>query len=193
MGARNIVRLLGDALIASEPFDLASGETLTITPEVSAQGDIDLTGFGDITLSATTLTLAGVLGITGATTVTGALAVTGGIRHKVTNLTSNTSLTVANGANGIITNRGAAGAVVVTLPDDATAGDWFAYVGVANQNITFQSETADTLVAGLNDAAADSLAFSTSSEKIGATALGFFDGTQWHVQAVIGTATVATA
>ena len=130
MGARNIVRLLGDALIASEPFDLASGETLTITPEVSAQGDIDLTGFGDITLSATTLTLAGVLGITGATTVTGALAVTGGIRHKVTNLTSNTSLTVANGANGIITNRGAAGAVVVTLPDDATAGDWFAYVGV---------------------------------------------------------------
>jgi hypothetical protein len=177
MGARNIIRLLGDALIGSDKFDVAVGETLTVAPAVDNQGSLVLGPFSSIELNANTLSILGAAAI----------------QRKVTDIAANTTLTVANGANGIITNRGATGAVQVTLPDDAAEGDWFQYHGVADQNILFKSETADTLVAGLNDAAADHLSFETPGELIGATAVGVFDGTQWHVQAIIGTATIVTA
>lgn len=202
MAARNVLRLLVEALLDSgsdiNKLDLDGG-TLKILPVADDSGAINIgDGTNDVDVkiflgSASEYVEFNVgdsqLNVVAPLSVTGALSG----QRKVTNLTSNTTLTVANGANGIITNRGADGAVVVTLPDDATAGDWFQYHGVADQNITFASETADTLVAGLDDAAADSLAFSTNNEKIGASAVGVFDGTQWHVQAIVGTATVVTA
>jgi hypothetical protein len=40
MGAQNIVRLLGEGLIASDTFDLAAGEALNVVPVVDDQGSI---------------------------------------------------------------------------------------------------------------------------------------------------------
>ena len=69
----------------------------------------------------------------------------------------------------LFTNRGASGAVTLTLPPTADIPDgWWCEVFVAaNQSVTVAAPTTDTMVA-FNDAAADSVAFSTSGEKIGA-------------------------
>jgi hypothetical protein len=69
----------------------------------------------------------------------------------------------------ILTNYGAAGAVAVTLPTPVAAlvGTRVRFLGLVDQNITLVAPTADTLVT-LNDVAADSIAASTSSQKIGA-------------------------
>lgn len=40
MGAKNIIRLLGEGLIASDTFDLAAGEALNVVPVVDDQGSI---------------------------------------------------------------------------------------------------------------------------------------------------------
>lgn len=216
MGMRNTLRLLQEALVANEQFDLASGEALSFLPKVDDQGaieigdgttDMDLKIFlgsttefvefnvGDSQLNLNTavasnsaVTLAGAVSLTGALTPSAG----GGTLFKVSDLTSNTTLNSTH-LPGIITNRGAVGALIHTLPDTATTGWWFLYFGVANVDVTFATETADTLIAGLDDAAADSLAFSTAGEKIGAVAVGIYDGTQWHAHALQGTGTVATA
>ena len=82
----------------------------------------------------------------------------------------------------IFTNRGATGAVNLTLPDTAQiAAGWFVeFFVVANQSLTITAYTADTMVA-FNDAAADSVAFSTSNEKIGGGGKVMWDGTGWLV------------
>lgn len=67
--------------------------------------------------------------------------------------------------NSIFTNRGASGAVNFTLPTIAL-GLRYRFFVEADQNVTVTSATADTLVC-FNDAAADSIAFSTTAEKIG--------------------------
>jgi hypothetical protein len=104
--------------------------------------------------------------------------------------------TVTLGDNDtLFTNRGATGTVNFTLPTVALKGLRYGFYGVADQNIVVTAGTADTLVV-FNDAAADSIAFQTSSEKIG----GFFevigDGTGWlvinHLGAETQTITVVT-
>ena len=47
--------------------------------------------------------------------------------------------------------------------------------------MTITADTADTMVT-FNDDAADSVAFSTSSEKVGGAAFVFSDGSKWMVQ-----------
>jgi hypothetical protein len=95
----------------------------------------------------------------------------------------------------VFTNRGAAGAVVFTLPAAraALAGFVYTFKVHANQNVTVASNPVDTLVT-LNDAAADSLAASTTNEKIGAEIRAFCDGTSWFASGVaVGhTYTIAT-
>lgn len=95
----------------------------------------------------------------------------------------------------LFTNRGASGAVIFTLPAPAAsiAGTIYDFLGIADQNLSVKTATADTLIA-LNDVAADSVAASTSSQKIGASLRAVCDGTSWIVfgNAVGVTATVAT-
>jgi hypothetical protein len=71
----------------------------------------------------------------------------------------------------LFTNAGASGAVIFTLPTPNAnlLGYVYDFLGLADQNITIAAPTADTLIA-LNDLTADSVALSTSSQKIGASA-----------------------
>jgi hypothetical protein len=114
------------------------------------------------------------------------------IGKKVTALAANATLNNTH-FGGLITNRGASGAITLTLPDASAAfrGAWFEYFGVADQTITFTATTVDTLVS-FNDAAVDSVAFSTSGEKIGARADFVCDGTSWIVSQVRGTLTASS-
>lgn len=80
--------------------------------------------------------------------------------------------TVVAGDNGtIFTTRGASGAVNFTLPllSTLTAGWSATFVNEVDQNMTVTANAtdADKMVV-VNDATADSIAYSTASEKIGA-------------------------
>lgn len=102
---------------------------------------------------------------------------------------------LATESGTIFTTVGATAAVVFTLPA-ATAGNWvyLFFVG-ADQDLTVTAGTADTLIT-FNDVAADSVAFSTASEKVGGCILAFSDGTRPYAVAFgvshRQTATIAT-
>lgn len=95
------------------------------------------------------------------------------------------------------TTRGAAGAVNFTLPATSTisAGWWAEFFSAADQNMTVTAATADTITA-FNDLTADSIAFSTASEKIGGGVRMVWDGTGWltfvHLGIETQTPTIAT-
>lgn len=98
------------------------------------------------------------------------------------------------------TNKGATGAIVFTLPTAIRAllGVYYRFLSVVDQTVTVAPPAADTALA-LNDLTADSVALSTSSEKLGGvieaecveTADGVF---KWALNgmAVAHTYTVAT-
>ena len=82
--------------------------------------------------------------------------------------------TITEAENGTtFTNRGAAGAVVATLPAPFANGHYRFLVRAA-QTFTIAAPTADTLVAD-NDATADSVAAS----RVGAMIEVVSDGTEW--------------
>jgi hypothetical protein len=95
--------------------------------------------------------------------------------------TADYTLTAAD-VNCLFTTQGAAGAVVFTLPAPSVAylGGKFGFFNEVNQNMTINCATAD-VIATFNDAAADSVAFSTTDEKIGAFVefVVNADGTKW--------------
>lgn len=94
----------------------------------------------------------------------------------------------ANDSGKVLTNRGASGAVTFTLPTPAN-GLWFIFAGLADQNIVI---AATGKIVSLNDATADTLTASTSSEKIGAVMIVVSDGTSWYALPIAGTWTVGT-
>lgn len=103
---------------------------------------------------------------------------------------------LANDSGTIFTNQGATAAVTFTLP--ATSGSnglvYFFY-NCEDQNLLVAAGTADTMTA-LNDVAADSVALSTTSLKIGGGWMVFGDGTSWHAAPMVNdtqTVTVATS
>src|SRR5262245_16125705 len=115
----------------------------------------------------------------------GILDACGGLKKRVVAKTADYTIvspaTNAGDASGtIFTNRGATGAVVFTLPAPAQniAGVFYDFLGVADQTFTVATATADTLIND-GDAAADSLAVSTSAHKIGACMRVMCDGTAW--------------
>tara|TARA_R110000751_G_scaffold130619_1_gene232575 strand:+ start:2892 stop:3719 length:828 start_codon:yes stop_codon:yes gene_type:complete len=102
----------------------------------------------------------------------------GGFRNVVAK-TADYSVVAAD-HDTLFTNRAASGAVNFTLPAVALKGLSFSFYCVADQNLTVTGGTADTLITA-NDAAADSVAWSTSTEKIGGGFTVYGDGTSWLV------------
>jgi hypothetical protein len=80
------------------------------------------------------------------------------------------------------TTVGATTAIVFTLPA-ISDGPWlFKFLNAADVDMTVTAGTADTMI-GYNDVDLDSLAASTSSEKIGAIINVYCDGTKLFVSA----------
>lgn len=108
--------------------------------------------------------------------------------------TADYTLTAAD-LGGFFTTRGAAGAVIFTLPAVSASykGASVEFYNAVDQDMTIAG-TAGELIT-FNDAAANSIAFSTSSEKLGAYVKAVCDGTSWLIIQGVGetqTATVAT-
>jgi hypothetical protein len=80
----------------------------------------------------------------------------------------------------VITNRGGSATLTITLPAPASTpvGVWVEVFVVADQTVTINTTAGDQIV-GPNDAAATSISFSTSGEKIGNGAWMVNDGTSW--------------
>lgn len=80
----------------------------------------------------------------------------------------------------LFTNRGAAGAIVLTLPAPTAvpAGTWYWVLGIADQTITVATATVDTLI-GFNDADLDSVGIATAGDLIGVLLKLVTDGTSW--------------
>lgn len=217
MGARNVHRLEVEALKAGEKCEMQSGEALKFLPKVDDQGavnigdgtnDMDFKWFGGNTtttvlfdvgnkqVTVNTVDIVSDSGINCATlNTTGVISPSGSsyIKKKSSALTANTTLNATH-FGGVVTNRGAAGAITITIPDSGSfSGAWFEYHGHANQNVSFVAATAGDLV-GINDAAVNSAHYNTANQKIGASATFFSDGTSWFVanQSVGATLTLVT-
>lgn len=98
---------------------------------------------------------------------------------EVVALAASTTLTNED-LGKLFTNRGASGAVTITLPTPSSdnAGGHVQVRVVADQNVTVNCSTNGKIVL-INDAAGNSVAWSTSSEKIGGGGLFESDGTNW--------------
>jgi hypothetical protein len=96
----------------------------------------------------------------------------------------------------IFHTTGATAAVTFTLPPISDGPFWFLFVCGADIGMTVAAKVADTAVT-FNDLAADSVAFSTASEMIGAQIEVFCDGTTLFVLPRLAseaqTVTIATA
>jgi len=87
---------------------------------------------------------------------------------------------VAADSGTVFHTTGATAAVVFTLPQISTGPFWFLFISGADVDMTVTSAVADTEVT-FNDLAADSVAYSTSSEKIGGAVEVYCDGTTLFV------------
>jgi len=117
------------------------------------------------------------------------------IAFKMNVVAKTASYTVLATESGtVFTTSGSAGAVVFTLPT-AAAGLCYWFINAADQDMTITSTPADKFVL-FNDVAADSIAFSTASEKVGGGVFVVSDGTNWfgfvHLGTETQTPTIAT-
>jgi hypothetical protein len=80
--------------------------------------------------------------------------------------------------NTLFTNKGDADAIVFTLPTAAERGLRYGFYVAADQSLTVTAGTVDTMIV-FNDAAADSVAFSTSGDKVGGMIEVIGDGALW--------------
>lgn len=202
MSARNVQRRLEFALTAGYQWDLASGDTLSFLPQVNDQGSIEI---GD---GSTDMDLKVFLGSTseyvefdvGNSRVNCEVPIlygsNGGPQFNHAAKTSNYTVTSSD-FGSVLSTTGATGAVTFTLPDaaSANAGAWVLFVNTVDQDMTVKSNTADDLIV-FNDTAADSIAFSTASEKTGGMFLAVCNGTKWTVAPIATetqSVTIATA
>ena len=93
---------------------------------------------------------------------------------------STATLTIGE-SGALVTTEGSTGAVTLTLPAVATSkGVHYWFVNAEDQNMIIAAPAA-TMVT-FDDVAADSIAFSTSSEKVGGAAFTYCDGAKWMMQ-----------
>ena len=105
-----------------------------------------------------------------------------GTRRPVTAKTGDYTLTKGE-SGGIFTTEGAGGAVNFTLPAPESGLNYLLYCA-EDQTLTLTPDAVDTLIV-FNDVAADSLAFSTASEKAGGAIYVFSDGVKWMAMEMI--------
>lgn len=99
---------------------------------------------------------------------------------------------LASESGGIFTTTGATGAVNFTLPAISDGPYVYYFLNGVGQNMVITAETADTIVT-FNDAAADSLTFSTAGNLIGAAVMVVCDGTTlFAINLSVNTLTVGT-
>ena len=107
---------------------------------------------------------------------------TGGlIRPKLKVVAKTASYTITSADFGtVFTTRGGSG-VTFTLPAASALnrGEWVLFLNVADQDMTVTG--ADEGLVCFNDLTADSIDFSTGSEKIGGAFLAISDETSWIV------------
>ena len=128
----------------------------------------------------------------GTVAVTGAMAVSGAITTASVPVVAKTAsyAVLAADSGKTFTTTGAIGAVEFTLPAVA-AGLNFTFCNTVDQNMTV---TATDKIVALHNAAADGVAYSTASEKIGGVFHVVCDGTKWLVSSpCANTVTVASA
>lgn len=115
-----------------------------------------------------------------------------GANQRLVTKTATGAITAAENGSLFIVNG--AGAVVLTLPA-IQAGLIYSFLNIADQNVTVTSVAGDDIII-LNDLSADSVAFSTASEKIGAQVTvraEYVAGTlKWIQSAQLATASTAT-
>lgn len=128
-----------------------------------------------------------VMSITGNTTAaTSSITIAGyvkGSRIETEAKTGDYTIAPATDLSGkLFTTTGASGTVTFTLPTPATTltGVFYLFFNTVNHNMVIAVTGNDTLVT-LNDVAANSVTFSTTNEKIGASAKCVCDGTKWLV------------
>lgn len=188
-----------------------TGGTVTASKALAVDSNKDLASLRHLTLTgnlvsgATTLSetdLAKVDGITNGTAAAGKALVADanvmvqGVRTVVQAKTTGYTLTAADSGT-IITNRGAAGSVTITLPTVASGFngvDVTIMAVVAAQNLVISAQTAGQIVT-FNDAAANSITISTTNEIIGAAFRVVCDGTSWLAFPMLNegqTVTIAT-
>ena len=99
------------------------------------------------------------------------------IAMKLNVVAKTADYTVKHSESGtFFTTEGATAAVNFTLPA-AASGLVYWFFSAEDVNMTVTADTADTMVA-MNDVAADSIAFSTTSEKIGGAIMAVSDGSK---------------
>lgn len=177
-GSSYVLFDVGNTQLALSGIDVSSDSNIVTTANANAANIFVTTNTNTAGLNVTgntALVNASITGIVIPTTATN-----GAMFYKVTALATNTTLNAVH-MGGIITNRGAGGALNHTIPDAAAAynGSWFKYVGLAGQNQQFTAATANTLVT-FNDAAANAVIFNTANQLIGASAFFVCDGTSWY-------------
>lgn len=175
----------------------ATAGTVTASKAVIVDANKDAATFRHVTLSgnlvsgATTLSetdLAKIDAITNGTAAAGKALVADanvmvqGVRTVVQAKATAYTITAADSGT-IITNRGAAGSVTITLPTVAAGLNGVnvtIMAVVAAQNVVIAAQTAGQLIA-FNDVAADSVTISTTDEIIGAAFQCVCDGTSWLI------------
>lgn len=104
----------------------------------------------------------------------------GGRNRELINTTASVTL-LPNDIGKTISNYGASGSVTITLPTATTVtpGGDIIVLGAADQDLLVNCSTNDTII-GKGDADLDSVALSTSSEKLGGGFIFTCLGPVWH-------------
>jgi hypothetical protein len=101
--------------------------------------------------------------------------------HLKSVIAPGTSDLTAGQSGSLISTEGAGGAITFTLPAVATsAGVHYWFQNAEDQNMIITGPA--NLMTTFNDITATSIAFQTSSEKVGGGAFAICDGSKWHVQ-----------
>lgn len=164
---------------------LANTPTL-ITPVIGVATGTSLALGGGTALATTNRTGTGNLVLeTSPTLVTPIIS-------KATTTSTSTSLTFTSAHYGLTVFWSPGGTATATLPaNGAAAGTWFDVILCTSQTVTISAATVDTLIT-VNDATADSVAFSTANLKLGSNVRFISNGSYW-IAINLGSTTMTVA